>query len=104
AYREARQFLGRQPDACQGFMVRDARYKFIAWDGYADQLFDLRDDPSEFDDRGTDPALAGVRERMRDRLLDWFATRKHRASETLEQVEARTHAHERMMGIQIGRW
>lgn len=104
AYREARQFLGRATDACQGFMVRDTRYKFIAWDGYADQLFDLQEDPNEFEDRGTDPALAAVRAQMRARLLEWFATRKHRASETAEQVDARTHAHERMMGIQIGRW
>jgi len=104
AFREARQFLGRAPDACQGFMVRDARYKYLHWQGYAPQLFDLQEDPQEFHDRGTDPALQATRDAMQQRLLDWLAARRHRTTETLAQVEARTHAHERMMGIQIGRW
>ena len=41
---------------------------------------------------------------MHQRLFDWLSVRKHRTTETLAQVEARTHAHERMMGIQIGKW
>ncbi len=104
AYREARTFLGRGPDECQGWMVRDARYKYIHWEGYPAQLFDLQEDPQEFDDRGTDPALQAVRAAMHQRLFDWLSLRKHRTTETLAQVEARTHAHERMMGIQIGKW
>jgi len=104
AYREARIFLGRGPNECQGWMVRDTRYKYIHWEGYSPQLFDLQEDPQEFLDRGTDPALCAVRKAMHQRLFDWLSERKHRATETLEQVEARTHAHERMMGIQIGKW
>ena len=104
AYREARTFLGRGPDECQGWMVRDARYKYIHWEGYPAQLFDLQEDPQEFHDRGTDPALRSVRAAMHQRLFDWLSVRKHRTTETLAQVEARTHAHERMMGIQIGKW
>ena len=104
AYREARSFLGRSPQACTGWMVRDARHKLIVWEGYADQLFDLQDDPDELHDRGADAALEPVRRRLRDGLLQWMLERKRRASETHPQVEARTHAHERLMNILIGRW
>ncbi|MEZ5658015.1 MAG: sulfatase-like hydrolase/transferase [Burkholderiaceae bacterium] len=104
AYREARQFLGRDIDACNGIMVREDRYKYIWWQGYAEQLFDLHDDPDELHDRGKDAALAPVRERCRARMADWLATRKHRTTEDRAQVQARTHAHERMMSILIGRW
>jgi len=45
-----------------------------------------------------------VRERCRARMADWLATRKHRTTEDRAQVQARTHAHERMMSILIGRW
>lgn len=104
AYREARTLLGRSVHACTGWMVREDRYKLIVWEGFADQLFDLHDDAGELDDRGTDPALAPVRRRLRDALLHWLIERRRRSSETDAQVGARTHAHERAMNILIGRW
>ena len=104
AYREARLFLGREPDACNGFMVRDERFKFIWWQGYRPQLFDLQQDPSELDDRGADPSLAPLRAAMQARLFEWLAARRSRVTESHAQVCSRTHAHERMMGILIGRW
>lgn len=104
AYREARQFLDRGPQECNGFMVRGERYKYIWWQGFRPQLFDLRDDPGELCDLGQDASLQSVRDAMHAELLQWLAARKHRATETLQQVNDRTHAHERMMGILIGRW
>ncbi|MEZ5652484.1 MAG: sulfatase-like hydrolase/transferase [Burkholderiaceae bacterium] len=104
AYREARQFLGREVGECNGIMVREDRYKFVWWEGFAEQLFDLHDDPLELHDRGADPSLASVRERCRARMAQWLATRKHRTTENHAQVDARTHAHERLMSILIGRW
>ena len=104
AYREARLFLGREPDACNGFMVRDERFKFIWWQGYRPQLFDLQQDPSELDDRGADPSLAPLRAAMQSRLFEWLVARRSRVTESHAQVRSRTHAHERMMGILIGRW
>lgn len=104
AYREARTILGRGPHACTGWMVREERYKLIIWEGYAPQLFDLQDDPHELHDRASDPSLAPVERRLRDGLLFWMLQRRRRTSETGAQVRARTHAHERMMNILIGRW
>ncbi|MBT2792088.1 sulfatase-like hydrolase/transferase [Paraburkholderia strydomiana] len=104
AYREARQILGRDPAACHGMMIREGRYKYMHWQDYRPQLFDLHDDPDELCDLGRDPALERVRSRMRDALIDWNDKRKTRATETYEQVKQRTHAHERLMNILIGRW
>ena len=104
AYREARHFLGRQPHECTGWMVRDKRHKLIVWEGFAPQLFDLHDDPQELHDLGADPAHEPVRRRLKDQLLEWMLQRRRRATETTAQVQDRTHAHERMMNILIGRW
>jgi arylsulfatase A-like enzyme len=104
AYREAREFLGRDVGECNGLMVRESRYKYVWWEGFDEQLFDLQEDPEELVDRGTDPSLETVRARCRNRVTEWLATRKHRTTESRDQVSARTHAHERMMGILIGRW
>jgi len=104
AYRQARLHLGRGPHECTGWMLRDARFKLICWEGFAPQLFDLHDDPQELVDRGADPALAPVRRRLTEALLGWMMARRRRSTETAAAVVNRTHAHERMMNILIGRW
>ena len=104
AYRAARLHLRRQPFECTGWMLRDTRYKFIRWEGYAPQLFDLLDDPQELQDRGTDPALEPVRRRMNESLVDWAMARHRRTSESAAQVVHRTDAHQRLMNIRIGTW
>lgn len=104
AWREVRHLLGRGPRECTGWMVRDARWKLMAWDGYPDQLFDLQEDPDECVDLGADPGRAAVRAALHAQRTTFVDARKARATESDAQVEARTHAHERMMGILIGRW
>jgi arylsulfatase A-like enzyme len=85
-------------------MVRTDRYKYIDWDGFPPQLFDLDADPHELTDRGTDAALAAVRSELAALLFDWLRSCKRRTSESEAGVVARTHAHTRMMGIEIGKW
>ncbi len=104
AYREARQLLGRGVNECHGLMLRDGGYKYIHWQGYRPQLFDLRQDPDELHDLGADPGREDVRRRMKEALFDWKDGLKGRASESWPDVEDRTNAHERMMNILIGRW
>ena len=51
-------------------MVRDSRYRLVTYHGTGlGEMFDLRADPSEFDNRWHDPALPGVRH---DLLLQSF--------------------------------
>jgi len=104
AYREARLFLDRGVAECNGMMVADGRYKYLHWQGFRPQLFDLRDDPGELRDLAEEPGAAPVLRRMREALCDWNWRRQRRCTESVEQVRARTHAHERMMNIVIGRW
>lgn len=104
AFREARRTLGRGVNESHGSMVRDDRYKLMLWQGYRPQLFDLHDDPDELHDCVASAAHAPVLRRLRDGLEDWHARRRQRATESDEGVEQRTHAHERMMNILIGRW
>ena len=55
AYRGARVALGRHPGECRAWMVRDARWKYVHWQGFRPQLFDLHNDPQEYFDLGADP-------------------------------------------------
>ncbi|HJP20006.1 MAG TPA: alkaline phosphatase family protein [Alphaproteobacteria bacterium] len=103
AFRGARLTLGREVDECRAFMVRDTRWKYIHWQGYPAQLFDLENDPDELVDLGADPARAVIRAELHDRLFDWLASRKLRTTIGDDAIEARTASHE-SQGIYIGVW
>jgi len=102
-FRRARRVLGRGVRDCRAFMVRTAEWKYVHWEGFRPQLFDLAADPFEHDDRGADPALEAVRLAMRERLFDWLASAKRRTTVDDAEVEGRTDAH-RAHGIHIGIW
>ncbi len=103
AYRQARLLLGRRPDACHAWMVRTADWKYVHWQGYRPQLFNLRDDPDEFFDLGEEPAHDDVRSAMQARLLQWFGDLRHRTSVTLPEVEQGTHRYKEA-GVFYGVW
>lgn len=103
AYRAARLTLGREPDACRGWMVRTARWKYVHWQDLPPQLFDLADDPHEYIDRGRDPGLEGVRDEMRDRLREWSLGLKRRTTVGLAEVAERTDAYKKA-GVFYGQW
>jgi arylsulfatase A-like enzyme len=102
-FRRARSILGRGVRECRAMMVRTTQWKYVHWEGFRPQLFDLVRDPHEFRDLGADRAHDAVRANMRARLFDWLATRKRRTTVSDELVEARTDAH-RAHGIHIGIW
>ena len=103
AYREARLILGRTLDACRAWMVRSDRWKYVHWQDFRPQLFDLDADPDEFDDLGDDSGHEAVRREMRERLLAWFMRLKRRVTVTDDAVEAGTAAHKRA-GVLFGQW
>ncbi len=103
ALRLARRRLGLPPDGARGFMVRTDDWKFIHYPGFRPQLFDMRNDPRELVDRGSDAGLDGVRREMKNRLFDWLAARKTRVGISHERIEAATgKARER--GYLFGVW
>ncbi len=76
AGRMARHYLGLEPWECRGYMVRTERWKYILWEGFAPQLFDLIYDPNEFIDLGQDPKLENIRQDHESLLFKWMRHRK----------------------------
>lgn len=102
-FRRARRVLGRGVRECRATMVRTMQWKYVHWEGFRPQLFDLVADPLEQNDLGAESGLGAVRSEMRDRLFDWLAASKRRTTVDDAEAEARTDAH-RAHGIHIGIW
>ena len=85
----ARERLGQAIDRCRMYMVRSERYKYLAYDGFRAQLFDLENDPQELHDLGTDPAFAGVREQHQGYLFDWLRGLKRRTTISNQEIDVR---------------
>lgn len=103
SFRPARWALKREPHECRGWMVRTAEWKYIHWQGFGPQLYNLISDPDEFIDYGTDPRYAGICAQMRERLFDWMSGLRLRTTVSDEEVEQRTDGAKRH-GILIGNW
>lgn len=103
AFREARQILQVAPDRARGWMVRTDRWKYIAYEGFRPQLFDLAADPDEFDDLGSHPACAEIRAEMEARLSAWLRRRRIRTTMSDAEVEMRTGT-AKARGILFGVW
>lgn len=103
SYREARLLLGKATNECRAWSVRTDRWRYVYWSTERAQLFDLQNDPDEFQDLGDDPEYAEVRQEMDQRLLDWFAGLKRRTTVTEEEVDAQTHKYKRA-GVFYGQW
>jgi arylsulfatase A-like enzyme len=103
SYRRARVVLGRGADQCRGFMVRTTEWKYIEWQGFRPQLFNLARDPLELNDLGAAAGFERIRSELRARLFEWLAGLARRTTISDAQIEARTDAHRRH-GIHIGIW
>ncbi len=84
-------------------MIRTDRWKYIYYKGFRPQLFDLENDPDEFDDLGTSPDHQDVLATMQDLLLDRLTDRRNRVTQTDEAV-MKIRAGEGASGIMIGIW
>jgi arylsulfatase A-like enzyme len=100
-FRRARLALGRAPSQCRGSMLRTKEWKYVHWEGFRPQLFDMALDPMELTDLGDDPAYDAVRRSCASRLLDKLATLRHRITVDDAEIAARTDTH-RARGIHIG--
>ncbi|MHB1001772.1 MAG: sulfatase-like hydrolase/transferase [Armatimonadota bacterium] len=56
-------------------MIRKGPWKLVHYDGYRPQLFNLHDDPMEYNDLGDNPDYANICKELTDRILDgWSAS------------------------------
>lgn len=85
----ARERLQRPVDSCRMYMVCSERWKYLAYDGFRAQLFDLQQDPQELNDLGQDPAFAAVREQHQGYLFAWMRGLKRRTTIANQEIDAR---------------
>lgn len=103
AWRGARLSLGLAPDKTRGYMIRTNKWKYISFDGFAPQLFNLMDDPSELVDLGRAESHQGTCGDFEEKINQWIRLRKTRYPISDEDIEKRTdNAGER--GIHFGVW
>ena len=100
---DVRERTGLPVDGCRMVMLRSEDWKYIHYENLPPQLFDLRGDPLELCDRGTDPALAAVREQHRCALFDWLRNRRIHPTVSHREMDGCT-AHEARIGTRIGTW
>ncbi len=103
AWRGARLTLGLAPDETRAYMVRTTDWKYVSFDHYRPQLFDLKNDPKELNDLGADPGYAGICEEMENRLVQWLRKRRSRKTITHQAIEVRTDT-AKDRGIYFGVW
>jgi arylsulfatase A-like enzyme len=103
--RHARRTLGLAPNEARGFMVRSRQWKYVHFERYPPQLFDLEADPSELEDLGRSPAPehAARREELRELLLQWALARRTRVTVSDQAVERLTGS-ARSRGYRFGEW
>jgi arylsulfatase A-like enzyme len=103
SFRQQRRELGLKPHEARAYNLRDERWNYVRFEGFAPQLFDLQNDPDEFVDLGRDPAYATVRDALDDRLFEWLRKRARRTTLSDADIEKRTEAW-RTLGIYAGAW
>ncbi|MFV0298306.1 MAG: alkaline phosphatase family protein [Hyphomicrobiaceae bacterium] len=101
--RHARRTLDLEPDEARGFMVRTRRWKYVHFERFAPQLFDLEADPEELHDLGESPAHETVRADMKNLLFSWALTRKTRTTVSHDYIR-RVTGGARARGYRFGEW
>jgi arylsulfatase A-like enzyme len=103
AWRPARIELGLETDQARAFMVTDGRWKYVHYEHFSPQLFNLEADPSELQDLALDPEYAAQCAELAAALYRWFRERKMRITISNNQVTRSTgSAHKR--GYLFGLW
>jgi len=90
AFQRARHVVGTSPSMARSTMIRNDRWKYVHFEGFRPQLFDLETDPKELRDLGAHPDYADTRAMMHEQLFEWFRTRANRTTISDDVVEART--------------
>jgi len=103
SFRRAGLDLQVPADKARAWMMRSKRWKYVRYEGFRPQLFDLENDPRELVDRGADPSLASVRAEYDERLFEWARNRRTRITMSNEDIAKRADSYKRR-GITIGEW
>ena len=103
SFKPARKYTEKQPYEARGYMIRTRLWKYLLWEGFEPQLFDLNSDPNEFNDLGRSPTHSKIRMELHERLFHWLRTRATRTTISEATVRQRTGGAPKT-GIIIGEW
>ena len=94
--------LGMESWQARLFMVFDGRWKMVhSAGGHAPMLFDLKTDPQEYNDLGTDPACQAERDRLYGCLHEWALRMSQRVTMSEAAVQHKKGQPQRE-GILVG--
>ena len=102
--RGARDLLGMHPYDCRVWMLRSKKWKYIFHAKFRHQLYDLENDPNEFNDLGEAPEHQAICVELRDHLFTWLRERQARTEVSLDELLKRGPVRDEELGIIIGRW
>ena len=71
-------------------MIRTADWKYVFFESFRPQLFDLKNDPHELNDLGDDPAHEHVRQEMKDMMFESLRHRRTRITRDEAYMRARS--------------
>jgi arylsulfatase A-like enzyme len=103
AVRSARLELGLEPHECRAFMVRTAEWKYIFYEKYRPQLFDMLNDADELHDLGESADHVEISAQLHERLFKWLRTRPIRGTLSEKAISQRT-GKSKQAGYLIGVW
>jgi hypothetical protein len=78
-------------------------WKYIEWQGFRPQLFNLKEDPEEFFDLGKDPGHAHLCSSLKNELMTWMKDVNARVTLSDQEVANRTDK-AKDHGIYYGTW
>ena len=104
SHRGIHNLLNIAPYDCRAVMIRSERWKYIHYNLFQPQLFDLDNDPTELNDLGDDPAYQKIREQMQLMLIDWRRRLKPRVGMAYDNLANLGPESTENDGIIIGRW
>lgn len=94
--------LNVAPRDARLFMLANERWKFIhAEGGLRPMLYDLKNDPNEFNDLGADKAYTSIINELYTHLAKWSRRMSQRTTVTDKDIEQR-HKVKKSVGIMIG--
>ena len=102
--RGPRTLLNLHPYQCRGYMVRTVEWKYILFEGFQSQLFDLKNDPEEYQDLGSDPAFESKRRDLHELLFTWLRQRRMRTEIPTDLLFSMGPERDAELGILIGQW
>jgi arylsulfatase A-like enzyme len=102
--RGPRGLLDLHPYQCRAYMIRTDQWKYILYEGFRPQLFDLENDPTEFVDLGDDLGYRVIRRELHDRLFTWLRRRRARSEVAATRLFDMGPERDEGLGIRIGQW